>query len=371
MSNSHLQTKASADWRFLPGQRLHLALQNEKIERWCDSTAYMSPGVVVMAADGNTYAPTGCAAVPESKENTAKLDYFLTPGGSLNFRAGVKWANRKSTFNPYFYNPITDATPTPSSTASGGNGENDALGWMAFFDASRKQTQGHFGVTWTASDAVTLSADGAIGYDAYNGSTLGMQNGHDATVDLQGDFQFSANTSGSAYATWQMNNSSNLEQGSVRNVGSFNWVTGMKDEAVTLGASFKQAGLMANKLSLLADLSYSVDTNSTNTAVVAGSGAGAVSKAASCSSPSTSGYACGSVPDIKTAITRLNLSGTYKVDKKSSVQVGYLYEHAKVNDYLYAGYAFGSTPTSVLPWGMSNPTYTQNAVYAEYFYKFQ
>ncbi len=360
MSNSHLQTKADADWRFMPGQRLHLALQNEKIERWCDSTAYMSPGVVVMAADGNTYAPTGCAAVPESKENSAKLDYFLTPGGSLNFRAGMKWANRKSTYNPYFYNPITDATPTPSSQADGGTGENDMAGWMAFFDASRRQVQGHFGVTWTASSAFDLSLDGAFGNDEYPDSALGMQNGHDATVDLQGDFQITGNAMATAYATWQMTNSSTLHQSG----HGYDWTTALKDQAVTLGASFTQKGLMADKLALAADLSYSVDTNSANAEVVA-------TGTYSCAS---TGASCGNVPDLKTTITRLNLSGNYTVDKHSSVRVGYLLERAQVADYLYTAYEMGTTPSGLLPWylpGGGNPSVTQNAVYAEYTYSFQ
>ena len=365
MSNSHLQTKAAADWRFLPGQRLRLAVQNEKIERWCDSTPYMGMQVNIDKVTGATSAATGCAAVPESKENTAKLDYFLTPGGSLNFRAGVKWANRKSTVNAAYYNPITDAA------AANGGGENDVAGWVAFFDASRRQVQGHFGVTWTGSSAFDVSLDGAFGNDQYPDSTLGVQNGHDATVDLQGDFHVSQNATATAYATWQMTNSSNLEQHVAHSAVSYNWVTGLKDQATTLGASFVQKGLMADKLSLAVNLAYSVDTNSAQSAVIANSGPGA---STACASSATSASSCGSAPDIKTTTTRLNLNGDYKIDKHSSVDLGYIYQRQSVNDYLFAAYQMGNTPNNVLPWylpGGGNPSYTQNAVYAEYYYKFQ
>ncbi len=365
MSNSHLQTKAAADWRFLPGQRLRLAVQNEKIERWCDSTPYMGMQVNIDKVTGATSAATGCAAVPESKENTAKLDYFLTPGGSLNFRAGVKWANRKSTVNAAYYNPITDAA------AANGGGENDVAGWVAFFDASRRQVQGHFGVTWTGSSAFDVSLDGAFGNDQYPDSTLGVQNGHDATVDLQGDFHVSQNATATAYATWQMTNSSNLEQHVAHSAVSYNWVTGLKDQATTLGASFVQKGLMADKLSLAVNLAYSVDTNSAQSAVIANSGPGA---STACASSATSASSCGSAPDIKTTTTRLNLNGDYKIDKHSSVDLGYIYQRQSVNDYLFAAYQMGNTPSNVLPWylpGGGNPSYTQNAVYAEYYYKFQ
>ncbi len=347
MSNSHLQTKAAADWRFTPEQRVHLAVQNEKILRWCDSTAYMQPGQLQLV-DGSTVTPTGCAAVPESKENSAKLDYFLTPGGSLNFRGGVKWANRKSTLNPYYYNPLWDVS----------NGDQrDFPGWVAFFDASRRQVQGHFGVTWNASSAFDVSLDGAFGQDAYPDSGLGVQNGHDATVDLQGDYQFSDNATGSAYATWQMNETSSTHMSG----HGYAWITGMKDQAVTLGASYKRTGMMADKLSLAADLSYSIDTNSTNSNVIATS-------TYNCSS---SGASCGSAPDIRTKMTQLNLRGTYKLDKKSSVQVGYLFQRWDVSDYMFAAYQMGLTPSGTLPWNVQNPSVTQNAVYAEYTYSFQ
>ena len=354
MSNSHLQTKATADWRFLPGQRVHLALQNEKTRRWCDNQPFLGMQVNIDQASGTTAAATGCAAVPESKENSAKLDYFLTPGGSLNFRGGVKWANRKSTVNAAYYNPITDAA------AANGGGEADFAGWVAFFDASRRQVQGHFGVTWNASSAFDVSLDGAFGNDQYPDSPLGVQSGHDATVDLQGDYQFSGNATGTAYATWQMTKSDSLNQSRY----GYDWTTGLKDQALTVGASFAQKGLMADKLSLLADLSYSVDTNSASSNVVA-------SGSYSCASK---GAVCGSAPDIKTKITRLDLSGNYKVDKKSSVRVGYMLARFDVSDPLFAAYQMGNTPDNVLPWylpGGGNPSVTQNAVYAEYTYSFQ
>ena len=364
MSNSHLQTRAAADWRFLPHQRLHLGLQNEKIERWCDSSAYLSDQMV--AADGNTYSPTGCAAVPESKENTAKLDYFLHPGDTINLRAGLKYADRKATLNPYYYNPITAVS----------SGENDKPGWVAFFDASRKQEQAHFGATWMPTSALNLSLDGSFGNDQYGDSTLGRQNGHDATVDLQTDYQFAGNSTASAYATWQHRTTGTLSAGSQRVVVGgtrvsypFDWITNLKDQAVTLGASYKQRGLMDNKLTLGADVSYSVDTTTYSTAVQPGVNAATVIGV--CSSPSTAGYTCGTVPDIKTKITRLTLTGTYQLDKKSKVEMGYLFARFDTNDYMYLAQTMGYTPTAVLPWNEQNPSVSVSAIYAEYIYSFQ
>ncbi len=359
MSNSHLQIKGDADWRFLPDQRLHLSLQNEKTRRWCDSTAYLS--TLVMPNDLYTGAgvpPTGCAAVPESKEDTAKLDYFLKPDSNLNLRAGVKWANRKSTLNTSYYNPITDMN----------SGEADMPGWVAFFDASRRQLQGHVGASWMVNSAFTLSADAAFGADQYPDSVLGRQNGHDSTIDLEGDYQINAKSRFSVFATWQRQTSNSV---ALASKAAYAWVTGLQDKALTLGVGYKQGGLMDDKLTLAANLTYSEDTNSENTAVAAGSGSGAAAQAVTCATPSTSGYTCGSVPDLKTKITRLDLNGTYHIDKKSKVLIGYLYAHYDVSDYMYLAETMGYTPTSVLPWNEQNPSTSLSAVYAEYIYSFQ
>ncbi len=359
MSNSHLQTKLGGDWRFLPGQRLHLALQNERVERWCDSNAYTAN--LVTPNDlytGTGVSPTGCAAVPQSRENTVKLDYYLRPHGSLNFLAGVKWANRKATLNTSYYNPITDMN----------SGEADMPGWVAFFDASRRQLQGHFGVNWMVNSEFTMSLDGAVGNDQYGDSVLGRQSGHDATVDLEGDYQLGNQRSASVFATWQRQATDGV---SAASGAGFNWVTGLRDQALTLGAAFKQAGLMDDKLSLMASLSYSEDTNNENTAVVPGSGSKAAATALSCATPSTSGYTCGNVPDLKTKITRLDLAAKYKLNPQSALHFGYMYARYDVNDYMYLAQMMGYTPTSVLPWNEQNPTVSVNAVYAEYLYSFQ
>ncbi len=367
MSNSHLQSKLAADWRFMPGQRLHLSAQNEKIRRWCDSTAYL--GQTILAADGNDYSPTGCAAVPDSSENTGKVDYFLRYGDNLNLRAGLKYAKRTATLNPYYYNPITDDTIA-------GNGENDQPGWVAFFDGSRKQEQAHFGLSWAPSSAVNLSVDGSFGNDQYGDTALGRRSGHDATVDLQGDFQVRENATASLFATWQRETSGTLSAGSqritvggVRTQYPFEWMTDATDQAITLGAGFKQRGLMDDKLSLGAKLTYSDDTTSYSTAVQPGANFAVVNTY--CTTPSTSGYTCGTVPDIKTRITRLDLNGTYKFNPHAKLQLGYLYARYEVNDYMYLAQQMGYTATAVLPWNVQNPSASISAIYAEYTYSFQ
>lgn len=363
MSNSKLDTNVAADWRFASSQRLHVSAQDEKIERWCDSSVLN--GLTVEGATG-TGTSQGCAAVPESREDTVAAEYFLRHGDNLNFHTGVSYANRTATLNQYYYNPITAAT----------SDESDKAGWVAFFDASRKEEKLKLGASWMPTSAFTLSLDGSFANDQYDASTLGMQNGHNATINLEGDYQLSATATTTVYATWQSMTSANLSQGTVKGFtapnNTFNWVTGMKDEALTFGATFRKSGLLADKLTLSADISYSLDTTSTNTSIGAGGAAAATAaEATACTATGTAGYGCGSVPDIKTGITRLDLNGTYQLNKKSSIKVGYLFARFSSTDYMFLAEQMGYTATGVLPWNEQNPSLTQNAMYIQYMYAFQ
>lgn len=64
------------------------------------------------------------------------------------------------------------------------------------------------------------------------------------------------------------------------------------------------------------------------------------------------------------------LSGVYQPDKKSKVNVGWLFQHLKADDFYYNGLQYGSTPTSVLPTNQQAPSYNVNVLYANYIYSF-
>jgi long-subunit fatty acid transport protein len=69
-------------------------------------------------------------------------------------------------------------------------------------------------------------------------------------------------------------------------------------------------------------------------------------------------------------MVQLKLGGNYKVDKASSVRVGYIYQHLTSSDYFYNAYQYGSTPASMLPTNQQSPSYSVSVVTASYFYTF-
>ena len=138
------------------------------------------------------------------------------------------------------------------------------------------------------------------------------------------------------------------------------WSNQLSDEEDTVGLSARQKGLMAGKLELAGDLTYSLGKSGYSTQVP---------YLATCGL-STS-LTCGSTPDIKNEMTQFKLTGTYSLDKVSQVLMGYLFQHLKSNDYYYNGYQYGYTSTGLLPTNEQAPSYTQNVVFAAYKYSFR
>jgi MtrB/PioB family decaheme-associated outer membrane protein len=371
MSNSKLDSDVSADYRFTPTQRLHVDVQNEAIKRWCDNAA---ANVVTVAPGGiAAYTTDGCAEVPQSSENKLIADYRAALGDTLDVNAGVGYADRHATINTNFYNPIQSAEPAEDQGL-----ENP--GYMAYFDASRNEGTLKAGVNWQPTNAWDVSLDGNFANDQYTDSALGVQNGHRANVNLEGDYRLSDDASVSAYASWQRQTRGLLSQAgslgesptSGKSPGSeYDWFNSLADQGTTFGITAQRKGLMADKLSLKADLSYSIDSSNYASNVVPGSGPTAAAVIVSCAAPGTAGQTCGAVPEIRNQITQLRLSGDYDVDSRSSIIFGYVYAHLNSNDYMYAAQQMGFTPTAVLPTNEVGPSYTQNAVYIAYRYQFQ
>ena len=356
-SYSTTKTDVAGDYRLSTRQHVHLGLQNNKTRRWCDNTAAIALGESLAAAVASYYTPgSTCAQVPEESENRVVTLYRVQAAPSLNLRAGYTYSNRKSTVNPSFYNPM-------QSFSEG----FENYGYLAYFDASRREHLFRAGANWQATSALNLSLDGQFTDDQYGDSTLGVQNGHSANVNLDSNYQFSQDASMSAYVSWQWRTRDLLSatgRNAVSTAGLTYWTNGMRDQATTIGLTAKRRGLMAGKLTVAADLSYSIDTTTYNTES-AGGASGIV-----CNTGSASGFNCGQIPDIRSELTRLTLTGNYAIDKKSSVLFGYLHEKLNSNDYLFNFYQTGYTSSAAMPANLQNPSYTQNVLFLSYIYRF-
>ena len=88
-----------------------------------------------------------------------------------------------------------------------------------------------------------------------------------------------------------------------------------------------------------------------------------------CSDPSI--LSCGSLPEIRNAMIQFKLNGTYQLEKNAKLSLGYVYRNLQSTDFYYNGYAFGTSPTGVLPTGQQAPGYHVNMVLASFIYTFK
>lgn len=345
MSNRKTQAEVAGDYRISQNNRLHLGYEYEAVKRWCNNA-------LANSAQGSlaAYVSSSCVQIPESTENKLVANYKLKAGEAVNFNAGYSYADRKADVNATFYNPMQAITE---------GYEN--LGYRAFFDASRKEQMVKAGVNWQANDKWSLGLNGRYVDDKYYDSPLGVQNGKSWSANLDATYSYSENGVVSAYVTAQ-NRQRDMLSGGARlplTVSTNLFTNQLKDEDSTVGLSFTQKGLMAGKLELTGDLSYSVGKTYYSTQVP---------YLATCSA--TTSLTCGTTPDIKNQTTQLKLTGTYKLDKVSKVAVGYLYQKLKSNDYYFNALQYGYTGTGYLPTNEQPGTYSNNVIMVSYIRNF-
>ena len=346
-SNSKTQYEASAAYRLTNAQNLTLAYEHENLKRWCN-------GVVGGAQ---------CVASPTTNEDKIGLTYRLKAIEDVNFNAGYTYANRRADFdNSYLANTgnyaVTTAA-TPSSVLNGGN----YLGFVAYPYANRNENLGKTGVNWQVTQKLDLGVNGRFAYDQYD-ATLGVQNGQSAGVNIDTTYNYTENSSVSAYWSWQ-NGFRNLRNGgttnnaanALPNLGT--WTNKLNNTSNTFGLLARHGGLLNNKLEIIGDFSYALDASSYSTQVPYNPACG-----------STSVLTCGTLPDINNNLLSLKLTGNYKVLKNGKVSLTYLYQQLNSSDYFYNGTQFGFTPNRVMPTGLQPQGYAVNVVALSYNYAF-
>jgi MtrB/PioB family decaheme-associated outer membrane protein len=368
VSNRKSLLELAASYRIDKAQSLRFAYEYENIKRWCNNAlANNAISSDTAAAGYNTTA--ACVQVGENKENKLSGNYKLKAGNNLTFNAGYVYAKRRADLNSSYYNPMQ---------TSGDGYQN--LGYVGYFDASRKEQIVKAGVNWQASDKVNVGLNGRYVEDKYD-ATLGVQKGHAWSLNLDAAYAYSDKGSVSAYLSAQRRqrdllSSADHSPSAVGAVATDSlWSNRLDDDTDTLGINFKQKGLLGGKLELSGDLSYSLAKTRYST------------NASSCTFvvPADTVYTgcfgefltvdpsviTGDLPTIKNETTRLKLTGTYQLDKASKVALTYLYKKLKSEDYFYGAYQFGNNTPDVLPTNQQAPSYSVNLFGVSYIYSFQ
>jgi hypothetical protein len=300
-----------------------------------------------------------CVAVPKSAEDKFVVNYRADASDNLNFNAGFNYSDRNATVNPAFYSPL-------HANSEGFENYN----YQAYFDGSRREKMVKAGVNYQASDKLNLSMDMRGTKDDYYDSVMGVQKGKSSSVNLDAAYQVSEKTSASVYANWQYRSRDMVSatgRNAVGTAGLAGWSNRLTDKGSAFGVDLKHGGMLHGKLDLSADVSYSLDkthynTESYTTALIPG--------IVCASAPGNSGYNCGSTPTISSELLRARLMARYRIDRRSSVAFGYIFEKLNSNDYYYNYYQLMSTGTTTMPTNQPSPSYTENVVFVSYRYSF-
>lgn len=369
LSTRKEQFEVAGDYRLKEDHHVRVALDHETIDRHCNSYAI---------------ATTSCVVAKASTEDKVDATYRIKASEDTTIRVGYAYSDRKTTTDPLAIaafisrnGTVPGPVPATGNTTPMGQNAGDYFGFYPFFSASRQQQAVKASVNWQANDQFDLGVSGRYTEDRYPDSTYGVQNGK--TWSLNGDATYNYQESGSvnAYVTQQFRqrDMTNLQRytttASAASATAINipstasWSNTLTDEDLTVGLGIKQGGLMAGKLELGADLSHSLGNAIYKTQL---NYSGSTTGGLTCSSPQI--LSCGQLPDIRTSITRLKLTGTYQVDKASKFAVHYVQQRFDSSDYFYNGYQTGYTPNTLLPTNQNGGSYSVKAVAASFIHSF-
>jgi MtrB/PioB family decaheme-associated outer membrane protein len=376
MSNKKTQADVSGDYRISSRQHLTLGYEFDDTRRWCNNAAANNAqGSLDAAATGGwaAYTAATCAQVPDTKEDKLTVNYRLRASGSLNFNAGYSYSWRKANVSSTFYNPM-QAVDNPAGSGAGAEGY-EVLGFMSFFDASRHEQIVKAGANWQPGDKLSLSLNGRYTEDQYADLTYGVQDGNSASVNFDSSYNFNERRSVSLYVTYQDSSrnltnlykvtSSAASATALNGIAGETWTNTLTESDTTMGLGARQDGLFAGKLSLSADLSYSLGNTKYDTSPFAG----ADLEGNTCSAIYYE--TCGSLPTIKNSTLRLRLNGSYQLSKAGTIIMGYTFQRLASDDYLYNAYQYGYTPATLLPTNQQSPSYQMSAIFVAYRYSFR
>jgi MtrB/PioB family decaheme-associated outer membrane protein len=341
----------AGDYRLDKRQSIRLAYDYENIDRSCKE----------YALDAN------CLIAKSNTDNKVGIQYKLKANNDVNFTAGYSYSDRTG---DYDFNAVTPLggldTPTPDDVNS-----QNFPGFIAYIYAPRKQNLLKAGVNWQANENLGLSADARYASDDYS-QNLGVEEVKTTGINLDATYIYSANTSFSAYYSWQ-NSKRDMRigasgNGAVNTAPSYDllvaptniWTNKLNEDSNAVGINSKHR-LMDGKLELAGDLMYSLDTSGYSTQVPYNYPACAA----------TTSLTCGDVPDIRNRLISFKLTGLYTLDKSSRISAGYLYQNLNSEDYFYNTYQYGYTPLRVMPTNQQSGSYHVNVFALSYVYNFQ
>jgi hypothetical protein len=290
------------------------------------------------------------------------------------------------------------------------NGQNlmQMPGQQMPYVGDRDRNKVRASTNWQATDRLTLTGGVDFNLDNFKKTTVGLQDSKSYAINLDSTFAFNDKVSTSAYYSYSSQRQNMTFDNYGTNAGTATaggtaantntdsmiggcyadivaraqsakidpcnqWGTSIHDQNNTLGFNLLTKGLLTPKLDLGGDLLFTwAKTSQDFTGVIAvTSPLTTTNSGLSGATAWTTAYIpMQALPDVNTRIVTLKLNGKYAVDKRSTVRVGYTYQHLTSSDWFYETLQAGNTPTGILPTNEKAPSYNVHSVGAAYIYSF-
>lgn len=290
------------------------------------------------------------------------------------------------------------------STTTGGVAPWIPTGMERYNLADRTRNKIRSSINYAVTDSFTVQAAVDYNKDTFTNTSFGLQHTSSAGYDVDANYIVSEDVStdlfvtredGKQYSTGVATSSNSVSTNALAQGANTVWMLGntaaacsystvfqknlnakvdpcldwsadIHDTATTAGASFQVRNLARHRLNVGGNLLF---TRARTTQGFTG-GAYATPIGTGLSSNNAAVYyPAAPTPDVTTDTWSLGVNGQYELSKTSWLRVNYLFEHMKVQDYGYNGYALGSMVT-VLPTFETAPTFGISVVGVTYLYKF-
>ena len=387
LSFQNSQFDLGSEYKITKDQKASLNLTNLQTTRWCNQyavgTYQLTTGTPPTTGPNIPYTfPAGadCVTANTSRTNTMNAGYKIKASETIDVKLNYIYDVRRTTTNQ---NAVTAVDVSASGNINVNNayglpigvrtmypGQNggDYVGYQPFFEASRNQQAVKARTTWQASDDLSFGLNGKFTYASYPNSTYGVQNTTAWNISLDSAYKYAEEGTVTAYAV-QQNSQRNLTNyyysGSSTTGANGTWNNNLQNHDTTFGIGVKHTGLMAGKVDLNGDLTYSLGQTFYNTSP----GSYTYTGSTTASSAYYNG-SFGSPPAIRNDLLGIRFGGVYKIDKNSKVGLQYLYQRLLSNDYYYNGLQYGTTPTGVMPTNQNSGSYNVNVITLGYTYSF-
>ena len=337
------------------------------------------------------------------------------PGATISVADFIK-ANGLTGFGPLLGFPTValtgnSATLTPNNNIilqryyGSRNNVSEQPGMRRFNLADRNRDKLRTSVDWQATERLSFQAGLDFNRDDYSNSVYGLRQARDVALNLDATYSMGQNMTFSSYFSYEdqqsgMNSSpanisnasptpvpaNNLLSGSpcyatvsAQNANAKNdpcnqWSANMRDTANTLGFAFTKKKMLGGKFDLTANLVFTqgqsdVDVSG-GTYVVNPQAAATTALAIANNQPAKFYITADNYPRVTTNVIELRLNGEYRLDKSSTIRLGYSYQNLRSSaDWAYEGLQFGGASAEMAT-NERVSNYSVHTVGVSYVYKF-